>query len=243
MPRRVQGGRWHVRLIVSASTRFGLVKRAGAIVSRVGARNVQSSNDRGLRSLTKSFRLGLIAALLGATAVGTVLIVSCGGDVRSGPETPVDASAPGTGTSCPPDDPSTDTDESLCKALAAIESGREAVDLKRCKDCHGADLSGTPTPLTGKESYTKTPTGEEAKLYPPNLTNDETGIKAYSDDALALAIRTGVDKNSVALCPQLKHFSEMSDFEVYSIVLYLRSLPPISNQIPRSVCPPTKPAE
>ena len=32
----------------------------------------------------------------------------------------------------------------------------------------------------------------------------------------------------------------MSDFEVYSIVKYLRSLPAVSNKILRSVCPPLK---
>lgn len=146
--------------------------------------------------------------------------------------------------SCPRDDPSTpDTDESLCRAIAAIESGREAVEIKGCKKCHGEDMSGATAPLTGKDSYTKSISGEEVKLFPPNLTPDPTGIGVYDDDKLALAIRTGVDENSQFLCPQMKHFSEMSDFEVYSIVLYLRSLPPVSKQIPRSVCPPTKPAE
>ena len=145
---------------------------------------------------------------------------------------------------CPRDDPETaDTDESLCKAIAAIESGREAVDLKGCKTCHGDDMGGAIMPLDGKDSYKISITGEEVMLYPPNLTNDATGVQAYSDDALALAIRTGVDEDSQLLCPQMKHFSEMSDFEVYSIVMYLRSLPPVARQIPRSVCPPTKTKE
>lgn len=158
---------------------------------------------------------------------------ACGG----GEETPPAAS-------CPKDDPETETDESLCRALASIESGREAVELKKCKDCHGPDMSGATTPLTGKESYSKSITGEEVKLFPPNLTPDPTGIGTYKDDdKLALAIRTGLDENSQQLCPQMKHFSEMSDFEVYSIVLYLRSLPAVSKPIPRSVCPPTKPQE
>ena len=32
----------------------------------------------------------------------------------------------------------------------------------------------------------------------------------------------------------------MSDFEVYSIVDYLRSIPKVNKKVLRSVCPPTK---
>jgi hypothetical protein len=62
----------------------------------------------------------------------------------------------------------------------------------------------------------------------------------WTDDALAVAIRTGFDDESQALCPQMTHFANMSDFEVYSIVKYLRSLPPVKKAVPRSVCPPFK---
>ena len=89
------------------------------------------------------------------------------------------------------------------------------------------------------------------ELYPPNLTPDfEFGLgdpastdpakKGYTDDLLARAIRQGYDRDDQTLCPQMKHFAEMTDFEVYSIVKYLRSLPPVKLKIPRSVCPPLK---
>ena len=55
--------------------------------------------------------------------------------------------------------------------------------------------------------------------------------------------RNGVDHESQALCPQMTHFSQMSDFEAYSIVKYLRSIPKVSKKVPRSVCPPTKTKE
>jgi hypothetical protein len=55
---------------------------------------------------------------------------------------------------------------------------------------------------------------------------------------MANAIRTGLDVEGLNLCPQMTHFTDMSDFEVYSIVLYLRSLPPVRNDVPRSICPP-----
>jgi hypothetical protein len=82
------------------------------------------------------------------------------------------------------------------------------------------------------------------ELYPPNLTNDkDTGIGAWNDDQLAAAIRTGFDKDGLNLCPQMKHIADMSDFEAYSIVKYLRALPAVANKVPRSVCPPLKTKE
>ena len=68
-------------------------------------------------------------------------------------------------------------------------------------------------------------------------------MKGYTDDLLARAIREGYDKNDQQLCPQMKHFAEMTDFEVYSIVKYLRSLPPVNQKVLRSVCPPLKSKE
>ena len=165
-------------------------------------------------------------------ALAAATVWACGSDASS--EDP----------SCPRDDPATtDTDESLCRAIAAIESGREAVDLKGCKTCHGDDMSGASVPLDGKPSYKKSITGEDVALYPPNLTPDPAGIGTWSDQQLALAIRSGVDNESQQLCPQMKHFSEMTDFEVYSIVKYLRSIPAVPKQVPRSICPPTKTKE
>jgi hypothetical protein len=143
---------------------------------------------------------------------------------------------------CEKDDPTTDEDESECRALATVSSGEQAVNTRGCKACHGENMAGATAPLKGKPEYEKTFTGEKVELYPPNLTNDEeTGVGSWSDDALAIAIRTGYDKDGLQLCPQMTHFSKMSDFEVYSIVLYLRSLPPVNQSIKRSICPPTKP--
>lgn len=144
-----------------------------------------------------------------------------------------------TAAKCPKDNPE-------CKELATVASGKEAVQKRQCTNCHGNDMSGSTTPLP---DIPPTALGETVELYPPNLTSDETGAAPpdkgghWTDDALALAIRKGIDDESQTLCPQMKHFSEMSDFEVYSIVLYLRSLPPVKREVPRSVCPPTKTKE
>ncbi len=158
------------------------------------------------------------------TAVLTALAtsVACGDDEPAG------------GASCPPDNPE-------CKEIANAEDGKLAVQRRKCVDCHGANMAGQTSPLVG---FPKAPSGEDVELYPPNLTNDkETGIGDWSDDALALAIRSGIDLDSEHLCPQMVHFSSMKDYEVYSIVKYLRTLPPVKQKVPRSVCPPLKTKE
>jgi hypothetical protein len=143
---------------------------------------------------------------------------------------------------CPDDDKSTkDKNESYCAALSTAEDGELAVQNRKCRDCHTDDLGGSKTKTAG---IPPTPLGEEVELYPPNLTSDkETGVGNWSDDQLALAIRIGKDRQSQSLCPQMKHDATMSDFEVYSIVKYLRTVPAVSRQVPRSVCPPTKTKE
>lgn len=157
---------------------------------------------------------------LALVAGGAVGIVACSSDEG--------------GASCPPDN-------AECKEIATVEAGSQAVERRKCVGCHTKEMSGSTSPLP---TATKTPLGEAIELYPPNLTNDkDTGIGSWTDDALALAIRSGIDEESQTLCPQMTHFAEMSDFEAYSIVLYLRSIPAVKKQIPRSVCPPLKTKE
>lgn len=154
------------------------------------------------------------------------------------------SSSDGSSSACPADDPSTpDIDESQCKALATVAVGKSSTESRGCPKCHGADMSGSTTMLAGGTIPTKTILGEAIELYPPNLTPDPTGVASWTDDALAIAIRTGIDDESQALCPQMTHFAKMNDYEVYSIVMYLRSLPPVAKKVPRSVCPPTKTKE
>ncbi len=120
------------------------------------------------------------------------------------------------------------------KDQATLEQGKASVVSRSCTKCHGDNMAGATKPL----AYPQDPTVE---LYPPNLTPDEaTGVARWSDDQLALAIRTGVDQGGLELCPQMKHFSTMNDFETYSIIKYLRSLPPVPQRVLRSVCPPLK---
>jgi mono/diheme cytochrome c family protein len=136
------------------------------------------------------------------------------------------------------------------REASTAEKGGEAVVKRKCVTCHGMNMAGAvaPLPLAGITTDTR------VELYTPNLTPDpETGIgngmstdpnvKSYTDDLLARAIRSGIDNDDLELCPEMKHFADMTDFEVYSIVKYLRSIPAVKQKILRSVCPPLKTKE
>lgn len=68
-----------------------------------------------------------------------------------------------------------------------------------------------------------------------NITPDpETGIGAWTDDEIARAIREGVRKDGTALFPVMPYltFAQMDDADVESIVVYLRTIPPVKNRVP-----------
>jgi mono/diheme cytochrome c family protein len=70
------------------------------------------------------------------------------------------------------------------------------------------------------------------RVFAPNLTPDpETGIGAIPDDAIARAIREGVghDGRALFMMPS-DHFRNLSDEEVASIVVFMRTLPPVKKQ-------------
>jgi hypothetical protein len=74
----------------------------------------------------------------------------------------------------------------------------------------------------------------------PNLTPDpETGIGRVSDDAIARAIREGIGADGRALFALMPYdvYRRIPDEDVAAIVVYLRSLPPIRNPMPKTALP------
>jgi hypothetical protein len=126
-----------------------------------------------------------------------------------------------------------------------IAIGKRYVAERGCADCHqSADksagiLSGQTTPQPGTMAYGS------------NLTPDvATGLGGWADIEIVRAMRDGVDKEQMPLCPTMPRFDgslggipAMTDLEANAIVAYLRSLPAVSSAIPKSVCPPIKPPE
>jgi mono/diheme cytochrome c family protein len=77
--------------------------------------------------------------------------------------------------------------------------------------------------------------GFPGKVYAPNITPDpDTGAGAWSDDELARAIREGVSHDGRALFPLMPYlsFRTMSDEDLASVIVYLRSLRPMGRQLP-----------
>ena len=77
-------------------------------------------------------------------------------------------------------------------------------------------------------------------LTAPNLTPDpERGIGKASDDAVSRAIREGIGLDGRALFALMPYqeFRRIPDEDLAAIVVYLRSLPPVKNPLPKSTLP------
>ena len=112
-----------------------------------------------------------------------------------------------------------------------------------CFACHSpADYkkAGAP-PLEGRLGAGQPwPEKPLAWLVAPNITPDkETGIGNWSDDSLARAIREGIGHDGRALFPVMPYqsYRNMSDEDLASIIVYLRTTPPIRNELPANRIP------
>jgi mono/diheme cytochrome c family protein len=72
---------------------------------------------------------------------------------------------------------------------------------------------------------------------PPNISPDpETGAGNWTDDQLARAIREGIGIDGRALFPFMpyENFRSLSDEDLASVIVYLRSMPPVRRAVPRT---------
>jgi mono/diheme cytochrome c family protein len=82
--------------------------------------------------------------------------------------------------------------------------------------------------------------GFRGRIAPPNITPDrETGVGGWMDDQLARAIREGIGHNGQALFYLMPYqsYSHLSDEDLASVVVYLRSLKPIHHVVPPTQIP------
>jgi hypothetical protein len=137
------------------------------------------------------------------------------------------------------------TDRRFEATPGRLERGRYMVDSGTvpCKGCH------SPLEVSGNEL--RVPSGRELSgrqwtpdgvpfLTAPNLTPDpETGIGRYTDDQLARAIREGISHDGRALFPIMPYekFRAMPDEDLASVIVYLRSLPPVRHPMPPTAIP------
>ena len=122
-----------------------------------------------------------------------------------------------------------------------IERGKYlANNVAVCMDCHSSrnwkKFSG---PLVagslGKGGeYFGPEMGFPGEFYAKNLT--PTNLGDWTDGEIFRAITTGVNKDGEAMFPVMPflNYGKMDKEDVYDIIAYLRSLPPIENEVPDS---------
>jgi mono/diheme cytochrome c family protein len=123
-----------------------------------------------------------------------------------------------------------------------LERGRYiATALSGCIYCHSPhDWAAPGTPMiAGKEGAGEIEPygGLPGQIVAPNITPDpETGAGTWSDDQLARAIREGIGHDGRALFPMMPYqrFRSMSDEDLVSVIVYLRSLPAVRNVVPKT---------
>jgi mono/diheme cytochrome c family protein len=120
-----------------------------------------------------------------------------------------------------------------------VEYGKYLVAIAACYHCHSGKLFGLDFLEPEKSKgylqggiKVKDPEGE--KLQAPNLTPDkETGIGNFSQEEFATAVREGIAPSGRKLSPPMGKFKSLTDKQVNAIYAYLRSLPPVHNQVKR----------
>lgn len=117
--------------------------------------------------------------------------------------------------------------------------GRYLATIAQCFDCHSPIDSVLLLPLPGKEGSGDIidTVGPEIA---PNITPDiETGAGTWTDDMFVRAIREGFGHDGRPLHSSMRseYYSILTDEDVASIVVYLRSLPPVRHELPAIVWP------
>lgn len=135
-----------------------------------------------------------------------------------------------------------------------LQRGQYLVEgVCHCFQCHTQGETKEPgsqfylhQPVKGREGAGAIWGTDPYVLVVPNITPDrKTGIGAWSDDAIARAIREGVSQDGKALSGEMpsKYYRALSDEDLASIIVYLRSIPAIKNRLPRTQLPPELYAE
>jgi mono/diheme cytochrome c family protein len=130
------------------------------------------------------------------------------------------------------------TSRTFARTDARMARGQYLMNIAPCFHCHtDHDFSNPEYPRieAKKGAGWAFPSPELGSVFAPNITPDrETGIGTWTDDEIARAIQEGVDKNGRALFPIMPYlnFRNLTDEDLASIVVYLRSIPAVKNSMP-----------
>lgn len=130
----------------------------------------------------------------------------------------------------------------LCLGSAQAETQLERgtylmQSIAACGNCHTSQGPDGPIPgmeLAGMADFFEVP---EFKIHTPNITSDpETGIGSWTDEQIIAAIREGRRPDGSVIGPfmPIGLYRNLSDNDVRAIVAYLRQVPAVRHEVPRS---------
>ena len=128
------------------------------------------------------------------------------------------------------------------RTATRLERGRYLVTIAECFACHSPIDSILLLPLPGREGSGDIidSVGPEVA---PNLTPDvETGAGNWTDDMFVRAIREGFGHDGRPLLASMRseYYGILTDEDIASVVVYLRSLPPVRHELPKIIWPDGK---
>jgi mono/diheme cytochrome c family protein len=136
--------------------------------------------------------------------------------------------------------------EAAGKNDARVKRGQYLVTFGGCNDCH------TPGYFLGKPDTKRYLGGSDVGFYLPglgtfygrNLTPDkQTGLGNWSATQIVTALQTGKRPDGRVLAPVMpwRAFARLTKADAYAIAAYLKSLPPVDNQVPGPFGPTERP--
>jgi mono/diheme cytochrome c family protein len=140
------------------------------------------------------------------------------------------------------------TSRSFERTSERLQRGKYLVQgVVLCFDCHSQAIKDFQDVKPGEAPvFTKLGSGrtmfedKKARLVVPNITPDvETGAGNWTDDQFARAIREGIGHDGRTLFPLMPYedFRYLSDEDLASVVVYIRSLDPVRHEQPKSKIP------
>ncbi len=136
------------------------------------------------------------------------------------------------------------TERRIEPSPARLERGAYIVkNVSGCLFCHSdldPSIEGLPVKAGGAGAGRPLTADDMPWLTAPNLTPDqETGAGAWTDDMLARAIREGIGHDGRTLFPMMPYanYAHMSDEDLASVITYIRSLPAVRREHPKTAIP------
>ena len=107
-----------------------------------------------------------------------------------------------------------------------------------CYSCHSADFKTNnflePTASTGYFGGGNPTLNYEGEIVPTsNLTPHATGIGGMTEEQFILAVKSGIKEGEPKLRYPMQPYALLTDKEVSAIFAYLKTIPPIDNEVVR----------